>query len=117
MVCSAILHRLTAICLRVSVSCGMVSQYKLPQPQTYGLKNGMNIFLKSLTIQGFIVSDPQFVGSYVADFFAKMSVWLQEGKIKARESVTVGIENAATCYIGMIKGENYGKTVLKVADP
>jgi NADPH-dependent curcumin reductase CurA len=53
----------------------------------------------------------------VADFFAKISVWLQEGKIKTRESVTVGIENAATCYIDMIIVENFGKRVLKVADP
>ncbi|KAF1974392.1 GroES-like protein [Bimuria novae-zelandiae CBS 107.79] len=65
------------------VSCGMVSQYNLPQARKYGLKNGMNIFLKRLTIQGFIVSDPEFVGPY-------------EGRIKTRESVTVGMEKAAT---------------------
>lgn len=102
--------------LRVAVSSGMVSQYNLPQAQKYGLKNGMEIFLRRLTIQGFIVSDPQFFGPYVGDFFTKMSVWLKEGKIKTKESVTVGMENAATCYLGMFKGENFGKTVLKVAD-
>ena len=107
---------LTVNFLRVAVSCGMVSQYNLPQPEKYGLKNGMDIFLKRLTIQGFIISDPQFVGPYVGDFFAQMSVWLKEGKIKTKESVTIGIENAATCYLGMFKGENFGKTVLKVAD-
>ncbi|PVH98331.1 putative zinc-type alcohol dehydrogenase-like protein PB24D3.08c [Periconia macrospinosa] len=98
------------------VSCGMVSQYNLPPPLRYGIKNTMEIFLKRLTIQGFIVSDPQFVGPYVGDFFAKMSLWLKEGKIKTKESVTVGIENAATSYLGMFKRENFGKAVLKVAD-
>lgn len=76
----------------------------------------MNLFLKRLTPQGIIISDPQSVGKHTMDFFTKMSVWLKEGKIKTRESVTVGLENAATCYLGMITGENFGKTVLKVAD-
>ncbi|KAF2682952.1 putative zinc-type alcohol dehydrogenase-like protein PB24D3.08c [Lentithecium fluviatile CBS 122367] len=98
------------------VSCGMVSQYNLPQPLKYGLQRGMNIFLKRLTIQGFIISDPQFVGPHVGDFFPKMSVWLKEGRIKTKESVTVGMENAATSYLGMFRGDNFGKTVLQVAD-
>jgi NADPH-dependent curcumin reductase CurA len=94
----------------------MISQYNLPQEEKYGLKNMMNLFLKRLTLQGFIISDPGFVGKYAGDFFTKMSVWLKEGKIKTKESVTVGIENAATCYMGMFTGENFGKTVLKITD-
>lgn len=98
------------------VGCGMISQYNLPQEQKYGLKNMMNLFLKRLTLQGFIISDPQLVGKYAMEFFTKMVVWLKEGKITTKESVTVGIENAAMCYLGMFTGENFGKTVLKVAD-
>ena len=45
-----------------------------------------------------------------------MNVWLKEGKIKTKESVTEGIENAATCYLGMFTGKNFGKTVLKIVD-
>ncbi|KAF2877026.1 hypothetical protein BDV95DRAFT_482183 [Massariosphaeria phaeospora] len=98
------------------VGCGMISQYNLPQAEKYGIKNMMNLFLKRLTIQGFIISDPWLMGKYATEFSTKMSVWLKEGKIKTKESVTVGIENAATCYLRMFTGENFGKTVLKVAD-
>ncbi|KAF2475279.1 NAD(P)-binding protein [Lindgomyces ingoldianus] len=98
------------------VGCGQISQYNLPQDEKYGIKNMMNLFLKRLTLQGFIISDPEFMGKYAVEFFTKMSAWLKEGKIKTKESVTVGIENAATCYLGMFTGENFGKTVLKVAN-
>lgn len=76
----------------------------------------MNLFLKRLTLQGFIISDPAFVGKYAGELFTRISMWLKEGKIKTKESVTVGIENAATCYLGMFTGENFRKTVLKIAD-
>ncbi|KAF2654224.1 putative zinc-type alcohol dehydrogenase-like protein PB24D3.08c [Lophiostoma macrostomum CBS 122681] len=98
------------------ISCGMISQYNLPIGEKYGVQNMMNIFLKRLTIQGFIVSDPQFLSEHAAEFFASMSVWLKEGKIKTKESVTVGMQNAATCYSDMFTGRNFGKAVLKVAD-
>lgn len=94
----------------------MISQYNLPQEERYGIKNMMNLFLKRITIQGFLISDPQFHGKYIIEFFTKMSIWLKDGKIKTKESVTVGIEHAATCFLRMYTGENFGKTVLKVAD-
>ena len=98
------------------MGCGQISQYNLPQEEKYGIKNMMNLFLRRLTLQGFIISDSQLVGKYAPEFFPKMSVWLKEGKIKTKESVTEGIENAATCYLGMFTGENFGKTVLKIGD-
>ena len=91
-------------------------QYNLPQAEKYGIKDMMNLFLKRLTLSGFIISDLQISGKYAPEFFAKMSVWLKEGKIKTKESVTEGTENAATCYLGMFTGENFGKTVLKIVD-
>jgi NADPH-dependent curcumin reductase CurA len=50
------------------------------------------------------------------EFFRKISVWLKKGKIKTKESVTVGIENAATCYLGIFTGENFGKTTSEIAN-
>jgi NADPH-dependent curcumin reductase CurA len=50
------------------------------------------------------------------EFFAKMSVRIKETKIQTKDSVTVGIENTATYYVGMLTGQNFGKTVLKIAD-
>jgi NADPH-dependent curcumin reductase CurA len=94
----------------------MISQYNLPQKDKYGVQNMMNVFLKRLTIHGFIISDPQLAGKYAAEFFTKMPALIKEGKIKTKESVTPAIENAAICYLRMFTGENFGKTVLKVAD-
>lgn len=94
----------------------MISQYNLPPEEWYGVKNMGTLFLKRLTMQGFTISDPDFVNKYAAEFFTKMSVYLKEGKIKTKESVTVGIENAAESFLSMYSGENFGKTVLKVAD-
>lgn len=94
----------------------MISQYNLPRKEKYGLKDTINIFLKRLTINGFIISDSQWGVKYGMEFFTKMSVLLKEGKIKTKEDVTHGIENAAECYLGMFTGANFGKTVLKVAD-
>lgn len=74
------------------------------------------LFLKRLTMQGFIISDPDLMLKYVMEFSRNMSVYLKEGKIRSVESVTVGIENAAESFLSMYSGANFGKTVLKVAD-
>ena len=43
--------------------------------------------------------------------------WLQEGSINAKEDITVGIENGPEAFVAMLRGENLGKAVLKIADP
>jgi len=44
----------------------------------------------------------------------RLGHYVREGKIKYRESVTEGIENAPRAFIGLLKGENFGKQVVKV---
>jgi NADPH-dependent curcumin reductase CurA len=46
-----------------------------------------------------------------------ISKWLHEGSIKAKMSVTEGIDNAPEGFVGMLQGKNFGKAVLKIADP
>ena len=46
---------------------------------------------------------------------AEISGWLAAGKIKYREDITQGIENAPAAFIGMLKGENFGKQVVQIA--
>ena len=43
-----------------------------------------------------------------------MSKWLQEGKIIWKEDIVEGIENAPKAFIGLMKGENFGKLLIKV---
>ena len=47
-------------------------------------------------------------------FLADMSAWLREGKVKYREDVTEGLENAPRELIGLLRGENFGKKVIRV---
>jgi NADPH-dependent curcumin reductase CurA len=46
-----------------------------------------------------------------------MARWIQQGKLKYRESVVKGLENAPRAFRGLLRGENLGKQLVKVADP
>lgn len=95
--------------------CGLISQYNataaaagsIQVPQLFRA-----VLTKRLTIRGFIVSD---FASLQADFLRDVSTWLREGRIKYREDVIEGLENAPGGLIGLLKGENFGKRVVRVA--
>jgi NADPH-dependent curcumin reductase CurA len=54
----------------------------------------------------------------LSQFHTDMANWTGEGKIKLKETVLEGIENAPAAFIGLFKGENFGKMLVKVgADP
>ncbi|HZD25109.1 MAG TPA: NADP-dependent oxidoreductase [Alphaproteobacteria bacterium] len=93
------------------VACGMISQYNLQKPE--GVHNLMTIVGNRVLMQGFIVSDHY---DRLPEFEQQMAGWLREGKVKYHESVTEGIENAPRAFIGMLKGENFGKAVVHIAD-
>jgi hypothetical protein len=96
------------------VMCGMISVYNATKPVPGPVNLGYTIS-KKLTIQGFIVSDhmekrPQFLSD--------MATWMKAGKIKWKETIFEGIEEAPRAFIGLFKGENFGKMLVKLgADP
>ncbi|KAF9284401.1 hypothetical protein BGZ68_004709 [Mortierella alpina] len=94
------------------IACGMISQYNTTKP--YGVKNLMQVVSKRLTIRGFIVAD--FQEQYFEDFFRDVKDMLVNKKIVYRVDEVKGIENAPKAFVGMLKGENFGKQVVKVAD-
>ena len=51
------------------------------------------------------------------EFFAQMSAWLAEGRIKFREDIVDGLENFPQTLLMLFEGRNFGKLILKVADP
>lgn len=67
-------------------------------------------------MRGFLVGDPGFWDKYDQEHQEKMQQWLAEGSIKAKLSVTEGIDNAAEGLAGMFEGKNFGKAVLKIRD-
>jgi NADPH-dependent curcumin reductase CurA len=97
---------------RIAV-CGMISQYNRPDnPEPiYGLAL---LISKRIRMEGFIVSDN--LTQYAMDGLSTFSGLIKDGKMKYRETVTDGIENAPKAFVDMLEGRNLGKAVVKVAD-
>ena len=104
----AALRRMNAFS-RIAV-CGLISQYNATEP--YGVKNFQSILTNRIKVQGFIVSDRMELW---AKALPELIGWVAAGKIKYRESVAQGLENAPKAFIGLLKGENFGKQLVKIS--
>jgi len=103
----AALRRMNAFS-RIAV-CGLISQYNATEP--YGVKNFQSILTNRIKVQGFIVSDRMELW---ARALPELIGWVASGKIKYRETVAQGLENAPKAFIGLLKGENLGKQLVKL---
>ena len=93
--------------------CGLISEYNNfgeTNPKWAGALMRA-VLVKRLTIRGFIVSD--FAARH-GDFLRDMSQWFREGKLKHREFVTEGLDNAPAAFMGLLKGANFGKQLVRV---
>ncbi len=95
--------------------CGLIAQYNatsLPDgPDRLGWLMGM--FLKKrITVRGFIVFDD--FGHLYPEFAKEMAGWVEAGKIKYREEMIDGLEEAPRAFIGLLRGEAFGKRVIRV---
>jgi NADPH-dependent curcumin reductase CurA len=95
---------------RIAV-CGMVSGYNEPGSRTV-VRNLSNIIYGGITIRGF--SGPEYM-HLQDEFSARMSEWVKAGKIKYRETIVDGIANAPGAMIGLMRGDNIGKMLVKLA--
>ena len=95
--------------------CGLIAHYNQtelpPGPDRMSLLQGL-ILRRSLKMQGFIVSNYQ---NRIPDFVSDMTGWLAQGKIKYREDMVEGLENAPEAFLGLFSGQNFGKLVVKVS--
>lgn len=94
----------------------MISQYNLKPEEAYPIRNLIKFVSKRLTMRGFIVGDANMGPRYVRDHQEKLQRWVSEGTFKSKLYVTEGIDNAIDGFLGMLKGENFGKAVLQIAD-
>ena len=90
--------------------CGMISDYNNTDLGA-GVRGLVAAVGKSLTLRGFIVSNHTDMQSA---FVADLAKWVAEGKIKSRETVKEGIENAPAAFLGLFKGENLGKMLVRL---
>lgn len=72
------------------------------------------LVFKRVRAQGFIILDHYAEG--FAPFFHDMSAWVAAGKVKLREDMVDGLENAPAAFIRLLQGKNFGKVVVGVAD-
>jgi NADPH-dependent curcumin reductase len=90
--------------------CGLIAQYNattpMPGPDMF------SVLRKRLTLRGFIVSD---FAARQPDFLREASEWVRNGRLKYREDVVEGLQNAPSAFLGLLDGKNFGKLLVKVA--
>ena len=103
----AVLRRTNAFS-RIAV-CGLISQYNATEP--YGVKTFQAILTNRIKVQGFIVSDRMNLWPQA---MTDLAGWVASGKLKYRETVAQGLENAPKAFIGLLQGQNFGKQLVKL---
>lgn len=90
--------------------CGAIAEYqdKTPMP---GPAKMFSIIQRRLLIQGFVVSDH---AAMMGEFTAEVGAMLKDGRLKSRETIVAGLDKAPQAFIGLLKGENFGKLVVDV---
>jgi NADPH-dependent curcumin reductase CurA len=92
--------------------CGVIAQYNATGPSPG--PDIATILRKRLLVRGFIVWD---FAAKQGDFLREMADWIRVGKVKYREDIVEGLENAPEAFLGLLQGKNFGKLVIKVAEP
>ncbi|SCF41746.1 NADP-dependent oxidoreductase [Micromonospora mirobrigensis] len=90
--------------------CGMIAQYNSTEPPA-APRNLALVIGKRLTLRGFLVGDH---GHLREQFVQEMAGWLRDGRISYDETVVDGIENAPQAFLGVLRGENLGKMLVRV---
>ena len=88
--------------------CGMIEGYNAREPMAFRFIQ--RIIAARIRLKGFIIFDyfPR-----MAEFYRDMGPWLANGTVKSRETVVEGIENMPDAFLGLFKGENTGKMLVK----
>jgi NADPH:quinone reductase len=106
---SETIFRRLALGARIPI-CGQVSQYNLTEPELAPRNLGFLIVFRA-RMEGFLIND---YAHRFPEGLRRLARWLAEGKLTYREDVTEGLENAPAAFIGMLRGENRGKTLVKL---
>jgi NADPH-dependent curcumin reductase CurA len=97
---------------RVSI-CGQISQYNLEKPEMGPRIILVSLLVKQAKAEGFLVF--QYANRY-GEGLKQMAEWIRQGKLKYREDIEYGIENAPGAFMAMLKGRNTGKQLVKLSE-
>jgi NADPH-dependent curcumin reductase CurA len=92
------------------VVCGLIAEYSLPEP--YPHRRLRSILVNRIRMQGMIVFDWK---DRYGEALAPLARHIAEGKLKYRESIVDGLDNAPRALIGLLKGENFGKQLVRIS--
>lgn len=96
--------------------CGLIAQYSATGPMVAPnlLPATMRAVLsRSLTLRGFINSE--FTAEHYPAFLKTVTAGIADGRIRYREDITDGLENAPAAFMGLLEGKNFGKALVRVA--
>lgn len=96
--------------------CGLISQYNataLPDGPDTGPAIFRSVLTNRLKIQGFIVTDRY---ERLGAFTKEVGAYIRDGRLKYREDIVEGLENAPDAFIGLLNGENFGKMLIQVSE-
>lgn len=89
--------------------CGMIEGYNKREPTS--LRFAGRIIAARIRLQGFLVFDYQ---ARMNEFYGEMAAWLKSGAVKSRETIVEGLEQAPNAFLGLFKGENVGKMLVRL---
>ena len=96
--------------------CGLIAHYNEGSSASNGhdqLPAAMRAILrKSLTLRGFIQRE---FADQRPDFYREAGAWIAEGRLKYKEDIVDGLENAPEAFLGLLEGRNFGKLIVRVA--
>ena len=89
--------------------CGMIDSYNKGEPTS--LRFIMRVIAARIRLKGFIVFDFQ---PRMGEFYRDMGQWLASGAVKSRETVAEGLDTMPDAFLGLFKGENTGKMLVRL---
>lgn len=96
--------------------CGLIAQYNAagqaagPDQLPATMRQ---VLTKSLMLRGFL--NYEFAAEHFSTFLRTVAPAIADGRIRYREEITEGLENAPDAFIGMLEGRNFGKALVRVA--
>ncbi|HUJ55833.1 MAG TPA: NADP-dependent oxidoreductase [Gaiellaceae bacterium] len=108
---SAAVHRRLALRSRIAL-CGQIAEYNQVPPQG-GPRSVSFMIAKRVRMEGFLVND--FAREH-EPALARLAGWLRDGRLRYREDVVEGLENAPRAFVGLLNGANRGKLLVRVGE-
>jgi NADPH-dependent curcumin reductase CurA len=91
------------------VLCGLIAEYSSTEP--YGYRRMRSVLVNRIRMQGIIVFDWK---ERYGEALDGLAAYLAEGKLRYRESIVAGLDNAPRALMGLLKGENFGKQLVRI---